>query len=227
MSGKVLVGVVLIALVCSCGIRKSKSSIPENMPVSLMEESRVSKASDADSLKPTQVAIGTSDLHEVHSKPLVQLLVIYRIIPTEISNHVPIRTYIQSVGELGAANEFTIAAYPDPSDINDESRPISLSNGYFLDRSGFISAGTRFLDVHYNDYQKLNPKNLTSEWFANHVIPTDAMQFEWLVCDCNKGETSENIELLNAMIKKGLDSFRHPQISTQIHPKYGSKFPQK
>lgn len=77
----------------------------------------------------------------------------------------------------------------------------------------------------YYVWEKL--KIATEIWFNQHLIPTDAMQFEWLVCACNKGDDAANVQLINSMIKKGIDAFRDPANRTQINPRFGAEFPKK
>jgi hypothetical protein len=159
------------------------------------------------------------------SKPLTPVLVIFRIQPEEMAQHVPVRTYMPALGEPQNTSQVKLRAYPAPTDLSENSTPIALNNGYFLDRSGFIDASSRFLDVHFDAYQQMHPDTITTAWLTSHLIPSDVMQFEWWVCDCDRGDDAANVKLLNSMINKGIESFKHPQISTQIHPRFGAEFP--
>ena len=229
-----ITALVLFGLISACGTRKQNGLEPKVIPLSLTQEKNdlglasedgVSEEDEESQL--SEVPITSINSESLNSQPLNAVLVVYRIQPSEMSNHVPIRTSIPQVGTTDNPIILKVTAYPAPSDIDENSAPIPLNNGYFLDRSGFVGAGTRFLDLHYNEYRKISEDSLNINWFSNHVIPSDAMQFEWFACECNKGDEAANVKLLNSMINKGIESFKHPEISTQIHPRFGAEFPKK
>ncbi len=226
-----MTALVLFGLISACGTRKQKGLEPKVIPLSVtLEKNDLSLVRDDgfnEELQLSEVPITPISSEALNSKPLNAVLVLYRIQPSEMSNHVPIRTSIPQIGTTDNPNILIVNAYPAPSDMNENSGPIPLNNGYFLDRSGFVGAGTRFLDLHYNEYKKVSDDSLNINWFSNHVIPSDAMQFEWFSCECNKGDEAANVKLLNSMINKGIESFKHPEISTQIHPRFGAEFPKK
>jgi len=226
-----MIALVLFGLISACGTRKQKGLEPKVIPLSVtLEKNDLSLVRDDgfnEELQLSEVPITPISSESLNSKPLNAVLMVYRIQPSEMSNHVPIRTSIPQIGTTDNLNILKVTAYPAPSDIDENAGPIPLNNGYFLDRSGFVGAGTRFLDLHYNEYKKVSDDSLNINWFSNHVIPSDAMQFEWFSCECNKGDEAANVKLLNSMINKGIESFKHPQISTQIHPRFGAEFPKK
>ena len=226
-----MTALVLFGLISACGTRKQKGLEPKVIPLSVtLEKNDLSLVRDDgfnEESQLSEVPLTPISSEALNSKPLNAVLVLYRIQPSEMSNHVPIRTSIPQVGTTDNPNLLIVNAYPAPSDMNENSGPIPLNNGYFLDRSGFVGAGTRFLDLHYNEYKKVSDDSLNINWFSNHVIPSDAMQFEWFSCECNKGDEAANVKLLNSMINKGIESFKHPEISTQIHPRFGAEFPKK
>ena len=226
-----MTALVLFGLISACGTRKQKGLEPKVIPLSVtLEKNDLSLVRDDgfnEESQLSEVPLTPISSEALNSKPLNAVLVLYRIQPSEMSNHVPIRTSIPQIGTTDNPNLLIVNAYPAPSDMNENSGPIPLNNGYFLDRSGFVGAGTRFLDLHYNEYKKVSDYSLNSNWFSNHVIPSDAMQFEWFSCECNKGDVAANVKLLNSMINKGIESFKHPEISTQIHPRFGAEFPKK
>lgn len=229
-----MTALVLFGLISACGTRKQKGLEPKVIPLSVTQE-KIDLGLDQEDLvkddgeesQLTEVPVMPISSESLNSKPLNAVLMVYRIQPSEMSNHVPIRTSIPQIGTTDNLNILKVTAYPAPSDINENSGPIPLNNGYFLDRSGYVGAGTRFLDLHYNEYKKVSDDSLNINWFSNHVIPSDAMQFEWFTCECNKGDEAANVKLLNSMINKGIESFKHPEISTQIHPRFGAEFPKK
>jgi hypothetical protein len=226
-----MTALVLFGLISACGTRKQKGLEPKVIPLSVtLEKNDLSLVRDDgfnEESQLSEVPLTPISSEALNSKPLNAVLVLYRIQPSEMSNHVPIRTSIPQIGTTDNPNLLIVNAYPAPSDMNENSGPIPLNNGYFLDRSGFVGAGTRFLDLHYNEYKKVSDDSLNINWFSNHVIPSDAMQFEWFSCECNKGDEAANVKLLNSMINKGIESFKHPEISTQIHPRFGAEFPKK
>ena len=226
-----MTALVLFGLISACGTRKQKGLEPKVIPLSVtLEKNDLSLVRDDgfnEESQLSEVPLTPISSEALNSKPLNAVLVLYRIQPSEMSNHVPIRTSIPQIGTIDNPNLLIVNAYPAPSDMNENSGPIPLNNGYFLDRSGFVGAGTRFLDLHYNEYKKVSDDSLNSNWFSNHVIPSDVMQFEWFSCECNKGDVAANVKLLNSMINKGIESFKHPEISTQIHPRFGAEFPKK
>ena len=226
-----MTALVLFGLISACGTRKQKGLEPKVIPLSVtLEKNDLSLLRDDgfnEESQLSEVPLTPISSEALNSKPLNAVLVLYRIQPSEMSNHVPIRTSIPQIGTTDNPYILIVNSYPAPSDMNENSGPIPLNNGYFLDRSGFVGAGTRFLDLHYNEYKKVSDDSLNSNWFSNHVIPSDVMQFEWFSCECNKGDVAANVKLLNSMINKGIESFKHPEISTQIHPRFGAEFPKK
>lgn len=218
MKGLLIVCAPVFLILNACVLKKEKS-VPRSIEIGKGNETEPIFLYSME--KPVPVEMAPSS-----ERPLTQKLVLFRIEPSEMSNHVPIRTKLAAIGEPLNSDELGVLAYPSPTDITDNITPIPLNDGYFLDRSGFIGAGTRFLDIHYDEYKNMDFNKVNDVWFAEHVISTDAMQFEWLVCDCDKGDDSSNVKILNSMISKGIDKFRHPEVSTQIHPKFGSVLPQ-
>ena len=216
---RLLIVCVSVFLTVNACVLKKEKPLPRSIEIGRTYETEPIFLNSNEKPVPVEMA-PTSE------RPLTQKLVLYRIQPSEMSNHVPIRTNMAAIGEPLSSDGLGVLAYPSPADITDKITPIPLNGGYFLDRSGFIGAGTRFLDIHYDEYKNIEFNKLSDVWFIEHVISTDAMQFEWLVCDCDKGDDSSNAKILNSMISKGIDKFRHPEVSTQIHPKFGSVLPQ-
>lgn len=214
-----------VVLLNSCGLKRKKSADNQNVPLSIIPTKEVGATEmPMDQLgKP----IAVDSLKPIDSKPLVPSMVIFRIIPEEMSNHVPVRTKVRAFGDESDTRNTVITAYPAPSDLTLNTIPLALEGGFFLDRSGFVGSGTRFLDLHFEDYLDIPNDSLTSLWFNAHLIPSDPMQFEWLVCACNKGDEAANVHLINNMIRKGIDGFRDPVNRTQIHPRFGSDLPKK
>ena len=212
-------------LAIGCGLSRKKASNNQNVPLSITP-TKESGATDKPNVQLGEpIALDSS--MPLDSKPLVPSLVIFRIVPTEMSNHVPVRTKVRAFGDETDTRNTLVTAYPAPSDLSPNMIPLALEGGFFLDRSGFVGSGTRFLDLHFEDYLDIPNDSLTSLWFNAHLIPSDAMQFEWLVCACNKGEEAANVHLINTMIRKGIDAFRDPANRTQIHPRFGSDFPKE
>ena len=217
---------LLLVLFAGCGSRKTKELEMQKIPLAVTRiESDKNSDLEHDLIQvaiPDDMAIAPMD-----SKPLNAMLVIYKVKPSELSNHVPVRTKIQGFGNVAESDDLHVIAFPGPSDIDENSGPIVLKEGYFLDRSGFLGPGTMFLNMHYDEYQKIPSDSLTRLWFKEHVIPSEALQIEWYTCDCNRGNDEANVTVLNSMISKGLDRFKHPEISTRIHPRFGSELPKK
>lgn len=217
--------VTALILLNGCGLKRKKEANNQDGPQSIITAKEVGATEKPIDLLGEPLAVDSSK--SMDSKPLVSSLVIFRIIPGEMSNHVPIRTKVRAFGDESDTRNVLVTAYPAPSDLSPNMIPVPLEDGFFLDRSGFVGAGTRFLDLHFEDYLDIPNDSLTSLWFNEHLIPTDAMQFEWLVCACNKGDDAANVQLINSMIKKGIDAFRDPANRTQIHPRFGAEFPPK
>jgi len=217
---------LVLFLFAGCGSRKTKEMEVQKIPMEVtIIESEKNSDRDHDLVQvPIEEHIPMKPLD---SKPLNALLVVYKVKPSEISNHVPVRTKIQGFGNNEQTDESHVIAFPGPTDIDENSGPIALKEGYFLDRSGFIGPGTKFLNMHYDEYQKIPSDSLTELWFTEHVIPSEALQLEWYACDCNRGNDEANAAVLNSMISKGIDRFKHPEISTRIHPRFGSELPKK
>ena len=212
----------ILSLVSSCGTRRTRGEKMQEIPLSVVVREETDIDHKEDNL---EVSIPVAKEPSIDSKPLTPVLVIFRIQPEEMAQHVPVRTYMPALGEPQNTSQVKLRAYPAPTDLSENSTPIALNNGYFLDRSGFIDASSRFLDVHFDAYQQMHPDTITTAWLTSHLIPSDVMQFEWWVCDCDRGDAAANVKLLNSMINKGIESFKHPQISTQIHPRFGAEFP--
>jgi hypothetical protein len=215
----------IIFLAIGCGSSRKNASNNQNVPLSITPN-KESGATDKPNVQLGEpIALDSSK--PLDSKPLVPSLVVFRIVPAEMSNHVPVRTTVQAFGDESDTRYAWVTAYPAPGDLTPNMVPLALEGGFFLDRSGFVGPGTRFLDLHFEDYLDIPNDSLTSLWFNAHLIPSDAMQFEWLVCACNKGDEAANVHLINTMIRKGIDAFRDPANRTQIHPRFGSDFPKK
>ncbi len=208
----------------ACGFRSKKNNIPGSL---MQNDQHTADARPIKNATEFSEKIKKDTQTILDSKPLVKPLVIYKIEPAEISNHVPFRTKLPALGDPNADLELKVLAYFDPKDITINSTPIALNQGYFLDRSGFIGPGTRFLDLHYNEFQKIPLDSLSNAWFKNHAIDSDAMKFEWFICDCNQSDESANMTLLNSMINRGLIHFKHPEKSTHIHPSFGALLPKQ
>lgn len=217
--------VIALILLNGCGLKRKKEANNQDGPQYLITAKEVGTTEIPIEQLGKPVAVDSSK--SMDSKPLVPSLVIFRIIPEEMSNHVLVRTKVGAFGDESDTRNTVITAYPAPSDLTPNMIPLALEGGFFLDRSGFVGAGTRFLDLHFEDYLDIPIDSLTSIWFNQHLIPADAMQFEWLVCACNKGDEAANMHLINTMIKKGIDAFRDPANRTQIHPRFGSDFLRK
>ncbi len=212
----------ILGFFSSCGTRRGHDKKMQEIPLSVV----IGEPMDIDEMEDNlEVSIPVPKEPSLNSKPLKPVLVIFKIEPAEMAQHVPVRTTMKSIG---VGNDFASVqydAYPAPSDISIDKTPITLKNGYFLDRSGFVNASTRFLDMHFDAYKKIPQDTITREWLQLHTIPKDAMYFEWMVCNCNTEDETQNVNLLNSMIEKGIEQFKHPEISTEIHPRYGSSLP--
>ncbi len=213
----------MLILLTNCGSRRSKDTANQQAPLSVAgKESQKNKVQN-DSLEANPIS--EKQPSDVDSKPLKSKLVVFRIEPLEMSQHVPVRTVIPAFGMQNELSPIRVSAYPSPSDVTANSGPIALNKGYFLDRTGFVGAGTRFLDMHFDAYQGFSHDSITTDWFNEHLIPREAMQLIWYTCDCDQGDLETNTKLLNSMIEKGIEKFKHPDNSTEIHPKYGSQLP--
>lgn len=62
-----------------------------------------------------------------------------------------------------------LASYPAPTDISDQSVPVSLGDGWYYDRQGGISLHSAFLKYTYAEYTKL--KNVGSTDLIRDIIP--------------------------------------------------------
>ena len=69
-----------------------------------------------------------------------------------------------------------LVAYPDPTDIRENSTPVELGNGWLLDRRGSIGKNTRFTKWTYAEYAKLP------------VVPKRAVIMESLLPDARVTE---------------------------------------
>ena len=81
----------------------------------------------------------------VNSKPVSSLprAVVYRM-SGDYADNVPVTL----------RPDGTLLSFPAPTDISDNSRPVKLANGWWLDRRG-VSNGTVFLRYTYSEYSKL------------------------------------------------------------------------
>ena len=142
-----ITALVLFGLISACGTRKQNGLEPKVIPLSLTQEKNdlglasedgVSEEDEESQL--SEVPITSINSESLNSQPLNAVFVVYRIQPSEMSNHVPIRTSIPQVGTTDNPIILKVTAYPAPSDIDENSAPIPLNNGYFFDRSGFVGA---------------------------------------------------------------------------------------
>ena len=62
-----------------------------------------------------------------------------------------------------------IVNYPAPSDVSDQSVPIALTDGWWLDRRG-VGSGSGFLNISYSSYAAL-PKPLSVDEMMSMLIP--------------------------------------------------------
>lgn len=63
----------------------------------------------------------------------------------------------------------TLSYYPDPTDISSASKPVSLGNGWWLNRQG-IGARSRFLKYTFEEYAAL-PSVPSQEELIKAIIP--------------------------------------------------------
>jgi len=213
----------ILILFTNCGSRRSKDTANQQAPLSVASKESEKNKVQKDSLEANPIS--ENQPSDVDSKPLKSVLVIFTIQPNEMSLHVPVRTKMPAFGVPIESSQTIVSAYPSPSDISANSSPVALNKGYFLDRTGFVGAGTRFLDMHFDAYQGVSQEIINTQWFNDHLIPREAMQLIWYTCDCDQGDLEANTKLLNSMIEKGIEKFKHPELSTHVHPKYGSQFP--
>lgn len=63
----------------------------------------------------------------------------------------------------------SLAYYPAPSDITPQSRPISLGNGWWLNRQG-LGPNSQFTSYTFDEYEKL-PETPSQEQIKAAIIP--------------------------------------------------------
>lgn len=108
----------------------------------------------------------------------------------DYSNNVPV-----ILDETGTK----IVSYPDPKDINENSKPTELSNGYLLDNRG-IGQNVAFTSYTYDEYSKLSSAPSTTE-LMNSIIDSNPLTS---IVDCgSRTDYSENlVSEVNNYIKK-------------------------
>ena len=127
-----MTALVLFGLISACGTRKQKGLEPKVIPLSVtLEKNDLSLVRDDgfnEESQLSEVPLTPISSEALNSKPLNAVLVLYRIQPSEMYNHVPIRTSIPQIGTTDNPNLLIVNAYPAPSDMNENSGPIPLNN---------------------------------------------------------------------------------------------------
>ncbi len=93
-----------------------------------------------------------------------------------------------------------LISYPDPSDITEESSPLPLADGYWLDRRGGVGDNTRFTKWTYAEYRKLNAAPSTKEILAN-LNPAARVTQVVRLNEMTPQEAAADTAAVNAMIR--------------------------
>lgn len=86
----------------------------------------------------------------------------------------------------------TLAYYPDPSDLSDFSSPLSLGNGWFLNRQG-IGPNSVFTSYTFEEYRSLSQPP-TQEELLKAIIPGAAVT-EFVQLPVEASEALQNPEI--------------------------------
>lgn len=79
-----------------------------------------------------------------------------------------------------------VISYPAPTDLNANSTPLDLGNGWWLDRRGGIGSNTAFLDYTYDQYRALK-QSPTADELMNHILTNAKVsKFETLPITLNE-----------------------------------------
>lgn len=89
-----------------------------------------------------------------------------------------------------------IVSYPDPVDITENSSPVALGDGWYLDRRG-VSASSAFTDYTYAQYHALEHVP-PLDTLQSHIVVRNAIEDIW---DC--GTSKRSIAQLQQLVKDG------------------------
>lgn len=165
---RIFTGIIAITVLCGCS-KKNVSDSPDSTDIPVAEASGV--------------ALGYKS-----SKPV---------------NAIPMATAFRMSGDYADHVAITIVNgnityFPAPTDITDSSKPISLGNGWWLNRQG-ISANSVFTRYTFEEYSKLRQVPTVKELKAS-VIP-GARVTEMYTLPYSISEASSHISEIREILK--------------------------
>lgn len=86
----------------------------------------------------------------------------------------------------------SLSYWPAPTDLSEQSKPVDLGNGWWLNRQGFSSDAV-FLTYTIDEYRKL--KNITADEVRKAIIPESQIT-EFIRLPYNINEASSHIEAI-------------------------------
>lgn len=116
--------------------------------------------------------------------------------------------YSQQVPVTMSADKMSIVSYPAPSDVYygaELAYPVTLKDGYFLDKRG-VDQNSAFTKWTYYEYSRLQ-KTPTQEEIKKMLLETDPFTEMWYCGTRNDFKDLEN-ELNNAIVKGKLSKFK-------------------
>lgn len=87
-----------------------------------------------------------------------------------------------------------IVSYPDPADLSEDSMPISLGNGWWLDRRG-IAKSTVFTTYTYSEYMKMKTAPSMAE-LTSHLIVDEESIVELISLDNSKSFSIDELKVM-------------------------------
>ena len=129
------------------------------------------------------------------SKSTPQYLPKVRVYKTNIpvNNHPAVR--VSNSGQ-------ELVYYPDPRDIHENSRPVELAGGWYLDRQGAIGDGTRFLTYTFEEYAALPTVPKASELLES--LQKEACVTAIRTLDITPQEAIADTAAVNALLRSAV-----------------------
>lgn len=124
--------------------------------------------------------------------------------------------YSDRVPVLMDANRSHLIGFPAPADVMDETGPVRLCEGWWLDRQGMIELNTAFLVFTRNQYSLLDSVPSTGDLMES-VMP-DAFVTETAVLPFTVRHVLENREQTDSLINSGMHGIK---IKHRMRPAYG------
>lgn len=90
-----------------------------------------------------------------------------------------------------------LVSYPAPSDLSDDSTPLSVGGGWMLDRRGGVGINTAFLRYTYAQYRRLS--HVDASMLMQAIMP-DARVTEVKVLPVTAAEAIADPEIINRYI---------------------------